>query len=102
MSDTNFNIAGVNDLRRHIAPLHDELTEAADRVISSGWFVLGREVESFETQFAAYCNVAHGIGVANGTERRFRAERPDRSERSARSASILQKIWALSATGARS
>ena len=68
MSDTNFNIAGVNDLRRHIAPLHDELTEAADRVISSGWFVLGREVESFETQFAAYCNVAHGIGVANGTE----------------------------------
>jgi aminotransferase EvaB len=68
MTDENLNIAGVNDLRRHIGPLHGELTEAADRVISSGWFVLGREVESFETQFAAYCDVAHCVGVANGTE----------------------------------
>ena len=68
MSDANLNIAGVNDLRRHIAPLHDELMAAAQRVISSGWFVLGKEVETFETQFAAYCNVAHCVGVGNGTE----------------------------------
>lgn len=62
------NIAGVNDLRRHIAPLQEELTAAAARVISSGWFVLAREVESFEARFAAYCNVAHCVGVGNGTE----------------------------------
>lgn len=68
MSDANLNIAGVNDLRRHIAPLHDELTAAVERVISSGRFVLGQEVESFEAQFAAYCNVAHCVGVGNGTE----------------------------------
>ena len=68
MSDANLNIAGVNDLRRHIAPLHDELTGAVERVISSGRFVLGQEVESFEAQFAAYCNVAHCVGVGNGTE----------------------------------
>jgi dTDP-3-amino-2,3,6-trideoxy-4-keto-D-glucose/dTDP-3-amino-3,4,6-trideoxy-alpha-D-glucose/dTDP-2,6-dideoxy-D-kanosamine transaminase len=68
MSDAPPNIAGLNDLRRHIATMHEELTAAADRVISSGWFVLGREVQSFETQFAEYCNVAHCVGVANGTD----------------------------------
>jgi aminotransferase EvaB len=65
---TNLNIAGVNDLRRHIAPLQEELAAAANRVMSSGWFVLGREVEAFENAFAAYCGVAHCVGVANGTD----------------------------------
>jgi dTDP-4-amino-4,6-dideoxygalactose transaminase len=38
------------------------------RVLESGRYVLGPEVTAFEAEFAAYIGVAHGIGVANGTE----------------------------------
>jgi dTDP-4-amino-4,6-dideoxygalactose transaminase len=41
---------------------------AFDRVLDGGWFILGREVEAFETEFAAYCGVDHCIGVANGLD----------------------------------
>jgi len=45
-----------------------ELEAAFRRVLQSGWFVLGKEVEQFEQRFAAYCGSAHGIGVANGLD----------------------------------
>jgi dTDP-4-amino-4,6-dideoxygalactose transaminase len=45
-----------------------ELKEAAARVIDSGWYVLGREVERFEEAFAAYCGTKHCIGVGNGLD----------------------------------
>lgn len=38
------------------------------RVLESGWYILGPEVEAFEAEFARYCGVAHGVGVANGTD----------------------------------
>jgi len=41
---------------------------AISRVLDSGWYILGREVEDFETEFAAYCGVGHAIGVANGLD----------------------------------
>ena len=41
---------------------------AIQRVLNSGWYVLGREVESFEQEFAAYIGVHHAIGVGNGTD----------------------------------
>ncbi len=41
---------------------------AIDRVIASGWFILGPEVERFETEFAAACGAAHAVGVGNGTD----------------------------------
>lgn len=44
------------------------LAEAFSRVIDSGQFILGKELEYFETEFAAYCGVKHCIGVANGLE----------------------------------
>jgi dTDP-4-amino-4,6-dideoxygalactose transaminase len=48
---------------------HQKAIEAAiARVLDSGFFVLGAEVESFERAFAAYCGVAHGVGVASGTD----------------------------------
>jgi dTDP-4-amino-4,6-dideoxygalactose transaminase len=50
--------------RRH----RDELHAALDRVLDSGWFVLGREVEAFEQRFAEYCGTRHCIGVANGLD----------------------------------
>lgn len=42
--------------------------DAIDRVIASGWFVLGPEVEAFETEFAAASRVAHAVGVGTGTD----------------------------------
>ncbi|HUE86730.1 MAG TPA: DegT/DnrJ/EryC1/StrS family aminotransferase [Vicinamibacterales bacterium] len=41
---------------------------AIDRVIASGWFVLGPEVEAFEAEFAAACSAPHAIGVGTGTD----------------------------------
>jgi len=51
-----------------LAPLHDELRAAVARVLDSGHYILGPEVEAFETEFASYCGAAHAVGVANGTE----------------------------------
>ena len=48
--------------------LGDALDAAYRRVIASGCYVLGPEVESFETEFAVYCGVKHCVGVANGLE----------------------------------
>jgi dTDP-4-amino-4,6-dideoxygalactose transaminase len=41
---------------------------AIERVLDSGAFVLGEEVEAFEHAFAQYCGAGHGIGVASGTD----------------------------------
>ena len=51
-----------------LAPYHDRLSEAIDRVARSGRYILGPEVEAFEAEFAAYLGVEHCIGVANGTD----------------------------------
>jgi len=41
---------------------------AIDRVIDSGWFVLGPEVEAFEAEFAAASLAPHAVGVGSGTD----------------------------------
>jgi dTDP-4-amino-4,6-dideoxygalactose transaminase len=56
------------DLKRQHIALRDEITAAIERVVASGWYILGPEVQAFEGQFAAYCSTAHCISVANGTE----------------------------------
>jgi dTDP-4-amino-4,6-dideoxygalactose transaminase len=48
--------------------LKAELDEAYFRVMRSAWYVLGREVEAFEQEFAAYCGTSHCVGVGNGLE----------------------------------
>lgn len=45
-----------------------ELHAAVDRVLDSGWYVLGPEVEAFEEEFAAWTGSAYSLGVANGTD----------------------------------
>ncbi len=45
----------------------DAILDAVDRVFRSGQLILGPRVTEFETAFAAYCGVSHGIGVDNGT-----------------------------------
>jgi dTDP-3-amino-2,3,6-trideoxy-4-keto-D-glucose/dTDP-3-amino-3,4,6-trideoxy-alpha-D-glucose/dTDP-2,6-dideoxy-D-kanosamine transaminase len=58
----------INDLHRHTASMRAELDTAVQRVLDRGWFVLGPEVEAFETEFAAWCGSAHCVGLANGTD----------------------------------
>ena len=58
----------MNDLVRHQASLELELTAAVRRIITEGWYVLGREGEAFEREFASYCGAKHAVGVANGTD----------------------------------
>lgn len=45
-----------------------ELKNACARVIDSGWYIMGKELEAFECEFAEYCGVKHAIGVANGLD----------------------------------
>jgi dTDP-4-amino-4,6-dideoxygalactose transaminase len=51
-----------------LAPLKSELRAAVERVLDSGRFVLGPEVQAFEREFAEWCGTGHAIGVANGTD----------------------------------
>ncbi|WP_064714586.1 DegT/DnrJ/EryC1/StrS family aminotransferase [Flavobacterium succinicans] len=37
-------------------------------VLKSGWYILGKEVETFETNFASYCKAQHCVGVGNGLD----------------------------------
>jgi dTDP-4-amino-4,6-dideoxygalactose transaminase len=45
-----------------------EIDTAIHTVLESGWYVLGRETEAFEREFAAYVGVDHAVGVGSGTE----------------------------------
>lgn len=45
-----------------------EYIEAVTRVLNSGWYILGKEVEEFEYAFAKYLNAKYCIGVANGLD----------------------------------
>jgi dTDP-4-amino-4,6-dideoxygalactose transaminase len=56
------------DLKQVNQPYEPVIQEAIARVLQSGWYILGREVEAFERQFAAYCGSQHCIGVANGLD----------------------------------
>ncbi len=56
------------DTATPIAPLRAQLRAAVERVLDSGAYVLGPEVEAFEREFARYLGAGHAIGVANGTD----------------------------------
>ena len=56
------------DLGRSHAPIRSLLDEAYDRVMDSGWFIMGPELEAFEDEFARYCGVKHCIGLGNGLD----------------------------------
>ena len=45
-----------------------DIDAAVARVLARGWYVLGEEVKAFESEFAAWVGVAHGIGVGSGTD----------------------------------
>ena len=56
------------DLQKINAQYEQELKEAATRVIDSGWYLLGRELETFEQNYASFCGAKHCLGVANGLD----------------------------------
>jgi dTDP-4-amino-4,6-dideoxygalactose transaminase len=55
-----------------LKPTYDELKPEFDavyhRVMNSGWYLLGQEIEAFESEFAEYCEAKYCIGVANGLD----------------------------------
>jgi dTDP-4-amino-4,6-dideoxygalactose transaminase len=57
-----------NDLARHVARYREELQGVVTRVVDAGRYVLGEELERFETAFASYCGSRFAVGVASGTD----------------------------------
>ena len=45
-----------------------EIRQAIDRVLQSGWYILGAEVTAFEKEFAAFLDARHTVGVGSGTD----------------------------------
>ena len=56
------------NLKKVNQPYEAEIKLAVQRVLDSGWYILGQETEHFEQEFAAYCEVKHCIGVGNGLD----------------------------------
>lgn len=56
------------DLRRQYEAVAAEVDPAVRAVLAGGQYILGAEVQAFESEFAAFCGAAHGIGVASGTD----------------------------------
>lgn len=56
------------DLKSPYLELKREIDDAISRVLNSGWYIGGDEVDQFEAEYARYCGVAHAVGVANGLD----------------------------------
>lgn len=56
------------DLKSPYLELKEEFDAAYERIMRSGWYILGEEVENFEQEFAKYCNAKYCVGVGNGLE----------------------------------
>lgn len=61
------NVSFLN-LKAPYEELRQELDAAVQRVASSGWYLLGAELQAFEAEFAAYVGARHCVGVANGLD----------------------------------
>ena len=56
------------DLKTPHIELKEELTDAFNEVIDSGWYITGKQLELFEQEFATYCGAKYCIGVGNGLD----------------------------------
>jgi len=56
------------DLGAAYRELKTEIDAAIHRVLDSGWYILGQEVEAFEAEWAAYCGASHAVCLANGLD----------------------------------
>ncbi len=58
----------LNNLSARIARHRTQIKASIDRVMASGWLVLGPEVKQFEQSFAAFLGASHCVSLANGTD----------------------------------
>jgi dTDP-4-amino-4,6-dideoxygalactose transaminase len=58
----------MNGFQREPAALRREELTAVERVLGSGWYILGKEVEAFELEWARMVGVRHAVGVGNGMD----------------------------------
>jgi dTDP-4-amino-4,6-dideoxygalactose transaminase len=56
------------NLQKINSKYQEQINQATARVVDSGWYILGKEVEAFENDFAQYCGAKHCLGVANGLD----------------------------------
>ncbi|NDW08828.1 DegT/DnrJ/EryC1/StrS aminotransferase family protein [Dysgonomonas sp. 520] len=56
------------DLKRINLNYRQQMNEAIQRVLDSGWYIRGKECEAFEREYAAYCGTKYCVGVANGLD----------------------------------
>lgn len=56
------------DIRKSYLELKNEIDHAIMHVLNSGWYIFGSEVESFEKEYALFCESEHAIGVGNGLD----------------------------------
>lgn len=56
------------ELKPTYLEIKSEIDAAYNRVMQSGWYLLGQELEAFETEFAFYCHAQYAIGVGNGLD----------------------------------
>jgi dTDP-4-amino-4,6-dideoxygalactose transaminase len=56
------------DLGAAYKELKNDIDASIQRVLDSGWYILGPEVEAFEGEWAEYCDAAHSVGLANGLD----------------------------------
>ena len=64
----NRDLIRFGDLKRQYSSIKKQLDSAVTSVFNSGWFILGKNVEQFEKEFAKYSGAKYGIGVNSGTE----------------------------------
>lgn len=57
-----------NNFKLHYQENKQAIDSAINRVLKSGWYVLGNEVKNFEKEFSNYLNIKYCVGVASGTE----------------------------------
>lgn len=58
----------MNDFKKEYIALKDDIDEAVESCLSSGWYILGKNVREFEINFAQYNGSKYCIGVGNGME----------------------------------
>lgn len=56
------------NLKEQYYSIKNEVDKAIREVLEGGWFILGKNVEKFEKEFADYCGVKFAVGVGSGTE----------------------------------
>jgi len=58
----------IVDLKRQYEMMKDEINTAIAEVLNNSWFILGKQVEAFEQEFADFCGTKFAVGVGSGTE----------------------------------